>query len=130
MVDTRVEEKKSVSNFPMVRDFPDCFPKDLPCMPPERRVESRIDLILGDVPIAKAPYHLVPPKMLELSSQLQDLLGKGLILPSTSLWGAPILFIMKKDGLNRICIDYRDFNKLMVKNHYQLSRTYNLFDPL
>lgn len=99
-------------------------------MPPKRQVEFRIDLVPGAAPIAKEPYHLAPPEMQELSSQLQELLGKQFIHPSSSPWGAPILFVRKKDGSHRMCIDYRELNKLTVKNRYPLSRIDDLFDQL
>ena len=93
-------------------------------------MEFRIDLVPGAAPIAKAPYRLTPPEMQELSSQLQELLGKGFIRPSNSPWGAPILFVKKKDGSHRMCIDYRELNKLTVKNRYPLPRIDDLFDQL
>ena len=93
-------------------------------------MEFRIDLISGAAPISKAPYHLAPQEMQELSSQLQELLGKGFIRPSSSLWGAPIFFIKKNDGSYRMCIIYRELNKLMVKNRYPLPRIDDLFDQL
>ena len=132
MVDTRVgaERPSSVDEVSIVREFPDVFPEELSGMPPKRQVEFRIDLVHGAVPIAKAPYLLAPPEMQELSSQLQELLGKGFIRPSSSPWGAPILFVKKKDGLHRMCINYRDLNKLTVKNRYPLSRIDDLFDQL
>ncbi|KAM0060059.1 putative nucleotidyltransferase, Ribonuclease H [Helianthus debilis subsp. tardiflorus] len=128
-----VEEKgkgKSLSDVSMVRDFPDVFPEDLPGPPPPRSVDFRIDLIPGATPVAKAPYRLAPSEMQELSSQLQELLEKGFIRPSTSPWGAPVLFVKKKDGSFRMCIDYRELNKLTVKNRYPLPRIDDLFDQL
>ena len=113
-----------------MRDFSDVFPEDLPGIPPIRQVEFRIDLIPGAAPVAKAPYRLAPSEMQELSSQLQELLSKGFIRPSSSPWGAPILFVKKKDGSMRMCIDYRELNKLTVKNRYPLPRIDDLFDQL
>ena len=98
-------EAKFSGDVPIVREFPDVFPEELPGVPPERQVEFRIDLVPGAAPIAKEPYRLAPPEMQELSSQLQELLGKGFIRPSSSSWGAPILFVKKKDGSHRMCID-------------------------
>ena len=103
-----------------MREFPDVFPEELPGVPPERQVEFRIDLILGAATIAKAPYRLAPPEMQELSSQLQELLGKGFIRPSSSPWGALILFVKKKDGSHRMCIDYRELNKLTAVSYTHL----------
>ncbi|CAH1431388.1 unnamed protein product [Lactuca virosa] len=93
-------------------------------------VEFWIDLVPGAAPIAKAPYRLAPPEMQELSTQLQELLDKGFIRPSSSSWGAPILFVRKKDGSHRMCIDYRELNKVTVKNRYPLPRIDDLFDEL
>lgn len=93
-------------------------------------MEFRIDLVPGATPIAKAPYRLAPPEMQELSTQLQELLHKQFIWPSSSPWGAPILFVKKKDGSHRMCIDYREMNKLKVKNRYPLPRIDDLFYQL
>ncbi|KAI3780239.1 hypothetical protein L2E82_10210 [Cichorium intybus] len=128
-----VDEKKEVKNIkeiPEVCDFPDVFPEDLPGVPPARQVEFRIDLIPGATPVAKAPYRLAPAEMQELSSQLNELLSKGFIRPSFSPWGAPVLFGKKKDGSFRMCIDYRELNKLTIKNRYPLPRIDDLFDQL
>ncbi|GKG25575.1 hypothetical protein Tco_0398721, partial [Tanacetum coccineum] len=96
------------------------FPEDLSGLPLGRPVEFQIDLIPGATPVARAPYRLVPSKMKELSEQLQELSDKGFIRPSSSLWGAPVLFVKKKDGSFKMCIDYRELNKLTVKNRYPL----------
>ncbi|GJV14179.1 putative reverse transcriptase domain-containing protein [Tanacetum coccineum] len=103
---------------------------NLPRLSLPRQVEFRIDLILGAAPVARAPYRLAPSEMKELSKQLQELLEKGFIRPSSSPWGAPVLFVKKKDGSFRICIDYRELNKLTIKNRYPLLRIDNLFDQL
>ncbi|KAD7476994.1 hypothetical protein E3N88_00130 [Mikania micrantha] len=99
-------------------------------LPLVRQVEFRIDLIPGAAPVANARYRLAPSEMQELSSQLQELLDKGFIRPSFSPWGAPILFVKKKDGSFRMCIDYRELNKLTIKNRYPLPRIDDLFDQL
>ncbi|KAJ9563166.1 hypothetical protein OSB04_008326 [Centaurea solstitialis] len=131
VVDSQAEtRKKAVADVPVVSEYPDVFPDDLPGIPPERQVEFRIDLVPGAAPVAKAPYRLAPPEMQELSKQLEELLDKGFIRPSTSPWGAPILFVKKKDGSMRMCIDYRELNKLTVKNRYPLPRIDDLFDQL
>ncbi|GJY70172.1 reverse transcriptase domain-containing protein [Tanacetum coccineum] len=114
----------------IIRDFEDIFLDDLSGLPPQRQVEFRIDLIPGATPIAKSPYRLAPSEMQELSEQLQELQDKGFIRPSHSSWGAPILFVKKKDGSFRMCIDYRELNKLTIKNRYPLYRIDNLFDQL
>ncbi|GJZ87573.1 putative reverse transcriptase domain-containing protein [Tanacetum coccineum] len=107
-----------------------CIPKDLPRLPPSRQVEFQIDLVPGAAPVARAPYRLAPSELQELSTQLQELSDKGFIRPSSSPWGASILFVKKKDGSFRMCIDYRELNKLTVKNRYPLPRIDDLFDQL
>ncbi|GJV98329.1 putative reverse transcriptase domain-containing protein, partial [Tanacetum coccineum] len=123
-------EKKQIEDVPIVRDFPEVFPEDLPGLPPTRPVEFQIDLVPGAAPVARAPYRLAPSEMKELSEQLQELSDKGFIRPSSSPWGAPVLFVKKKDGSFRMCIDYRELNKLTVKNRYPLPRIDDLFDQL
>nr|GEV62595.1 putative reverse transcriptase domain-containing protein [Tanacetum cinerariifolium] len=122
-----VESDKDV---PMIRDFPEVFPEELPRLPPPRQVEFRIDLVPGIAPVACAPYRLAPSEMKELSVQLQELLEKGFIRSSSSPWGAPVLCVKKKDRSFRMCIDYRELKKLTVKNRYPLLRIDNLFDQL
>jgi hypothetical protein len=117
VVDTEAKPKE-LTDVPVVCDFPDVFPEELPGIPPEREVEFRIDLVPGAKPVAKAPYRLAPSKMKELMAQLQELPDKGFIRPSVSPWGAPVLFVKKKDGSMRMCIDYRELNKQTVKNWY------------
>ncbi|GJW21998.1 putative reverse transcriptase domain-containing protein [Tanacetum coccineum] len=107
--------------------FPDVFPEDLPGLPPTRQVEFQIDLIPGVAPVARAPYR---SEMKELSEKLKELSNKGFIRPSSSLWGAPVLFVKKKDGSFQMCIDYRELKKLTVKNRYPLLRIDDLFDQL
>ncbi|GKA27312.1 putative reverse transcriptase domain-containing protein [Tanacetum coccineum] len=122
--------EKRLEDVPTVRDFPEVFPEDLPGLPPTRQVEFQIDLVPGAAPVARAPYRLAPSEMEELSTQLQELSDKGFIRPSSSPWGAPVLFVKKKDGSFRMCIDYRELNKLTVKNRYPLPRIDDLFDQL
>ncbi|KAA0037385.1 ty3-gypsy retrotransposon protein [Cucumis melo var. makuwa] len=129
MVDTR-EVDVSLSSEPVVRDYPDVFPEELPGLPPHREVEFAIELEPGTVPISRAPYRMVPAELKELKVQLQELLYKGFIRPSVSPWGAPVLFVKKKDGSMRLCIDYRELNKVTVKNRYPLPRIDDLFDQL
>ncbi|GKF79142.1 hypothetical protein Tco_0234710, partial [Tanacetum coccineum] len=93
-------------------------------------IEFRIELIPGATPVAKSLYRLTPFELEELSRQLKELQDKGLIRPSLSPWGAPVLFVKKKDGSFRMCIDYRELNKLTVKNRYPLPRIDDLFDQL
>ncbi|GJW93521.1 putative nucleotidyltransferase, ribonuclease H [Tanacetum coccineum] len=130
----RVMEKKSdekrLEDIPVVREFLEVFPENLPGLPPVRQVEFQIDLIPGAAPVARTPYRLAPSEMQELSNQLQELADRGFIRPSTSPWGAPVLFVKKKDGSFRMCIDYRELNKLTIKNRYPLPRIDDLFDQL
>ncbi|GJU59652.1 putative reverse transcriptase domain-containing protein [Tanacetum coccineum] len=123
-------DEKRLEDIPVVREFPEVFPEDLPSLPPVRQVEFQIDLIPGATPVARAPYRLAPSEMQELSNQLQELADRGFIRPSTSPWGAPVLFVKKKDRSFRMCIDYRELNKLTVKNRYPLPRINDLFDQL
>ncbi|GJX42719.1 putative reverse transcriptase domain-containing protein [Tanacetum coccineum] len=108
----------------------DVIIEDLPGLPLTRKVECQIDLIPGAAPVARAPYQLAPSEMKELSEQLKELSDKGFIRPSSSPWGASVLFVKKKDGSFRMCIDYRELNKLTVKNCYPLLRIDDLFDQL
>ncbi|KAJ0914905.1 putative nucleotidyltransferase, Ribonuclease H [Helianthus annuus] len=124
------EKEKRIEDFPVVRDYPEVFPEELPGLPPHRQVEFQIELAPGAAPIARAPYRLAPAELKELSTQLQELLDKGFIRPSSSPWGAPVLFVKKKDGTFRMCIDYRELNKVTVKNRYPLPRIDDLFDQL
>ncbi|GJS05402.1 putative reverse transcriptase domain-containing protein [Tanacetum coccineum] len=123
-------KEKRLEDVPTVQDFPEVFPGDLPGLPPTRQVEFQIDLVLGAAPVARAPYRLTPSEMEELSTQLQELSNKGFMRPSSSPWGAPVLFVKKKDGSFRMCIDYHELNKLTVKNRYPLLRIDDLFDQL
>ncbi|GJY83628.1 putative reverse transcriptase domain-containing protein [Tanacetum coccineum] len=130
----RVMEKKAdekrLEDIPVVREFLEVFPENLHGLPPVRQVEFQIDLILGVTPVARAPYRLAPSEMQELSNQLQELADRGFIRPSTSPWGAPVLFVKKKDGSFRMCIDYWELNKLTIKNRYPLPMIDDLFDQL
>ncbi|GKB67535.1 putative nucleotidyltransferase, ribonuclease H [Tanacetum coccineum] len=123
-------EEKRLEDVPTVRDFPKVFLEDLHGLTPTRKVEFQIDLVHGASPVARAPYRLAPSELQELSTQLQELYDKGFIRPSSSPWEAPVLFVKKKDGSFRMCIDYRELNKLTVKNRYPLSRIDDLFDQL
>nr|GFC27542.1 putative reverse transcriptase domain-containing protein [Tanacetum cinerariifolium] len=109
---------KRLEDVPIVRDFPEVFPEDLPGIPPARPVEFQIDLVPGVVPVARAPYRLVPSEMKELA----ELSDKGFIRPSSSPWGAPVLFVKKKDRSFRMCINYHELNKLTLKNRYHQLR--------
>ncbi|GKE70027.1 putative reverse transcriptase domain-containing protein, partial [Tanacetum coccineum] len=114
----------------VVRDYPKVFPDDLSGLPPNREIEFRIKLVSRAIPVAKSPYRLAPSEMEELSGQLKELQDKGFIRPRSSPWGAPVLFVKKKDGSFRMCIHYRELNKLTIKNRYPLPRIDDLFDQL
>ncbi|GKD68099.1 putative reverse transcriptase domain-containing protein [Tanacetum coccineum] len=125
----KVNEPK-LEDIPVVREFPSVFLEELSGLPPSREVEFLIDLILGVVPVAKSPYRLAPTEMQELSNQPKELQEKGFTRPSSSPWGAPVLFVKKKDGSFRMCIDYRELNKLTIKNCYPLPKIDDMFDQL
>jgi hypothetical protein len=113
-----------------VSEFPDVFPEELPGMPPDREIEFVIELVPVTAPIFKRPYRMVANKLAELKEQLQELLDKGYIRPSASPWGAPVIFVPKKDGTQRMCVNYRSLNKVTIKNKYPLPRIDDLFDQL
>ena len=119
-----------VEDIPVVKEFPDVFSKELPRLPPDREVEFTIDLVPGISPISKAPYRMALTEIKELKEKLQELLDKGFIQPSASPWGALVLFVKKKDGSMRLCIDYRELNKLTIRNKYPLPQIDDLFDQL
>ncbi|GJR36434.1 putative reverse transcriptase domain-containing protein [Tanacetum coccineum] len=121
---------KRLEDVPVVQEFPEVFPKDLSGIPPTRQVEFQIDLVPGATPVVHAPYRLAPSEMKELAEQLQELTDKGFIRPSSSPWGDLVLFVKKKDGSFWMCIDYKELNKLIVKNCYLLPRIDDLFDQL
>jgi hypothetical protein len=102
----------------VVSEFSDVFLEDLPGMPPERKVEFSIELIPGTAPISKRAYRVSGPELVELKKQIDELLEKGYIRPSTSPWAAPMVFVEKKDGTKRMFIDYRALNEVTIKNKY------------
>ena len=123
-------EGKSLADIPVVCENPDVFPEDLPGMPPDRNVEFAIELQPGTAPISRRPYRMPPNELAELKKQLQKLLDKGYIFPSTSHWGCPALFVKKKDQSLRMCVDYRPLNAVTIKNKYPIPRIDILFDQL
>nr|GFA59028.1 putative reverse transcriptase domain, ribonuclease H-like domain, retroviral aspartyl protease [Tanacetum cinerariifolium] len=123
-------DEKKLDDIRVVRDFPEVFLDDLSGLPPVREIEFRIDLIPGTLLVVKSPYQLAPSEMSELSNQLKKHQEKGFIRPNHSSWGAPVLFVKKKDGAMRMCIDYRELNKLTIKNRYPLPIIDDLFDQL
>jgi hypothetical protein len=119
-----------IQDIPVECEFPDVFPEDLPGLPPERDVEFVIELKLGTAPISRRSYRMPPNELAELKTQLQDLLEKGFIRPSSSPWGCPAIFVKKKDQTLRMCVDYRPLNEVTIKNKYPLPRIDILFDQL
>jgi hypothetical protein len=119
-----------IERTPVVCEYPDVFPEELPGMPPDRGIEFAIEPQPGTAPISKRPYRMLPAELAELKKQLQELLDKGFIRPSTSPWGCPALFVKKKDESLRLCVDYRPLNAVTIKNKYPLPRIDVLFDQL
>jgi hypothetical protein len=119
-----------LKDIPIICEYPDVFPDDLPGMPPDRDIEFIIELQPGTAPISKRSYRMPPNELAELKIQLQDLLNKGFIHPSASPWGCPALFVKKKDNSLRLCVDYRPLNAVTIKNKYPLPRIDILFDQL
>jgi hypothetical protein len=117
-------------NVPIVKEYLDVFHVELPGMSPHREIEFVIDLVLRTAPIAKKPYMMAATELAELKKQLNKLEQKGYIKPSSSPWGAPVLFVKKKDGSMRLCVDYRALNEVIIKNKYPLLRIDDLFDQL
>ncbi|GJR39360.1 putative nucleotidyltransferase, ribonuclease H [Tanacetum coccineum] len=129
VMDTSLESP-NIENLSVVCEFADVFPDELPGLPPAREIEFGIELIPGAEPISKALYRMAPVELKELKEQLQEMLENGFIRPSASPWGAPVLFVKKKDGSMRLCIDYRELNRITIRNRYPLPRIDDLFDQL
>ncbi|GKA72637.1 putative reverse transcriptase domain-containing protein [Tanacetum coccineum] len=123
-------KEKEQEEIVVVRDFPKVFPDDLSGLPPVQEIKFRIELIPGATSVVKSPYRLAPSELEELSGQLKELQDKGFIRPSSSPWGAPVLFVKKKYGSFRMCIGYRELNKLTIKNRYPLPRIDDLFNQI
>ena len=115
---------------PVVEDYPDVFPEELPGMPPDRDIEFLIELLLGTGPISKRPYMMPTKDLEEIKKQIKELLDKGYIRPSSSPWGSPVLLVEKKDGSLRIVVDYRGLNEVTIKNKYPLPMINDLFHRL
>ena len=107
-----------LEDVPIVNEFPDVFPKELPGLPPDRELEFTIHLLPCTARVSIPPYRIAPTELKKLKVQLQDLVDKGFVRPSVSPWGAPVLFVNKKDGSLRLCIDYQQINKVIIKNKY------------
>ena len=129
VVDARSDEVR-LEDVLLVMEFLDVFPDDLPGLPPERETNFSIDLVPSTAPISLPPYRMAPAELKELKAQLQELVDGGFIRPSVSPWGAPVLFVKKKDGTWRLCIDYRQLNKVTIQKKYPLPRIDDLFDQL
>ena len=120
ILETLGDESPRLEDYQVLQEFTDVFPDEIPGLPPNKDIEFTIELVPGASLVSKAPYRMSTLEMLELKMQLQELLEKKYIWPSVSLWGAPVLFVKKKDGTLRLCIDYRHLNKATVKNKYPL----------
>ena len=117
-VAAHVEDSPDLASIPVVCEFLDIFHEDLPGLPPDRDVEFTIVLEPSTAPISRCPYRMAPKELAEMKKQLEELLEKGFIRPSSSPWGCPAIFVKKKDGTLRMCVDYRPLNAVTVKNKY------------
>jgi hypothetical protein len=120
----------SLNEIRIAQEYPDVFPKDLPGMPPDHDIEFIIELLPGMPPISKRPYRMPVNELVELKKQIAELQSKGFIHPSSSPWGAPVLFVEKKDGTQQMCVDYRSLNEVTIKNKYPLPRIEDLLDQM
>jgi len=125
-----VKNQAVIDKLQVVYDFPEVFPDEIPDVQPEREVEFTIDLVPGTKPVSMAPYRMSASELAELKKQLEDFLDKKFVRPSVSPWGAPMLLVKKKDDSMRLCIDYRQLNKVTIKNRYPLPRIDDLMDQL
>jgi hypothetical protein len=124
-----MDEVSKIGDHAVLKEFEDVF-KEVPRLPPKRDIDISVNLLPRVATVLKAPYRMSTPKLKELQMQLEELLKKGYICPSVSPWGALVLFIKKKYGALRLCIDFKQLNKVMVKNKYPLLRIDDLFDQL
>jgi hypothetical protein len=118
------------SKVPVVNEFPDVFPEELSGMPPDWDIKFVIELKPGTTPIYKTPYRMATPELAELKEHIKELLEKGFIQTSSSPWEAPVIFVLKKNGTQRLCMDYHARNEVIVKNKYLLPWIDDLFDQL
>ena len=129
-VATHAEASPDLTSIPVVCEFPNVFPKDLPGLPLDRDVEFSIELEPGTAPISRCPYRMAPKELAKMKKQLEELLEKGFIHPSSSPWGCPAIFVKKKDGTLWMCVDYCPLNAVTIKNKYPLPRIDLLFNQL
>jgi hypothetical protein len=120
----------SLEDIRVVQEYLDVFLEELPGMPPDHDIEFIIDLLPGTPPISMRPYRMPVNELVELKKQIVELQSKGFICPSSSPWGAPVLFVEKKDGTQQICMDYRSLNEVAIKNKYPLPWIKHLFDQM
>jgi hypothetical protein len=129
---SKLNQTKTIAleDIRVVQDYPNIFSEELPGMPPNHDIEFLIELLPGTPLISKRPYRMPVNELVELKKQIAKLQAKGFIRPSSSPWGAPVLFVEKKDGTQRICVDYRSLNEVTIKNKYPLPRIEDLFDQM
>jgi hypothetical protein len=129
---SRLNQTKAMAleDIKVVQEYPDVFPEELPGMPPDRDTEFHIELLPGTPPISKRPYRMPVNVLVELKKQIAELQAKGSIRPSSSPWGAPVLFVEKKDVTQWMCVDYRSLNEVTIKNKYPLPIIKDLFDQM
>jgi hypothetical protein len=130
--DSKLNQTKAIAleDIRVVQDFPDVFSEELPGMPPDRDIEFLIELLPVTPPISKRPYTMPVNELVELKKQIAELQAKGFIQPSSSPWGAPVLYVEKKDGTQRMCVDYRSLIEVTIKNKYPLPRIEDLFEQM
>jgi hypothetical protein len=123
-------QRTALNEIRVVQEYPDVFSEDLLGMPPDCNIEFIIELLPGTSRISKRPHRMPANELVELKKQIAELQSKGFIHPSSSTWGAPMLFVEKKDGMQRMCVDYRSLNEVIIKNKYPLPRIEDLFDQM
>jgi hypothetical protein len=124
------DDRPSLKDHPILREYRDVFPEEVPGLPPRRDIDFSIELAPRAVSVSRTPYRMSTPKLVELKLQLKEMMDKGYIRPSVSPWGAPVMFVKKKYGTLRLCIDYRQLNKVTINNKYPLPRIDDLFNQL
>src|SRR4051812_10295306 len=130
MTSLSIKNQTTIDELQVVREFAEVFPDEIPDVPPEREMEFSIDLVPGIKPISMELYMMSASELIDLKKKLEELLEKKFVRPSVSPWGAPVLLVKKKDGSMRLCIDYRQLNKVTIKNKYPLPRIDDLLDQL